>query len=224
MSDALTTFSRQSPDSSLPTSILAVTTVALALILPSVHVWLHGAESLVALQVGRLGERGQIPEDFLHVVRQAAENRLEAQGLIDAILVAGTLALLVLIGIATARFISSTLSNESILRSASMAILIEMAVLAAIYLLVTLVRGSGGVRLSWTTQIPTDAGRFVLSGTMTWAILRGLSVGFAVRGVAFAWMLRRYNDQVAMTQALLISASASAVVLTARALLELSLM
>ena len=142
--------------------------------------------------------------------------------MIDAILVTGTLALLALVGIAVARFVSSKLSKELILRSAAMAILIEMAVIATIYVGVTSVRGLGDVRLSWTTQIPTDASRLVQSGTLMWGVLRGFTVGFVVRGVAFAWMLRRYHDHVTVRQVTIVAAIASASVLLCRALLELT--
>lgn len=207
----------------LPASILALTTIALALILPYVHIWVHGAGRLADLHVDRYRAGGRIPEEFLQVARQAAENRIEAQGLIDAILVAGAIVVLALVGAAVARFFVTRLSLGLAFRSASMAVLVEMAFLATLYLGITLIRGQDGVRISWTGQVPTDVSRLAASGTVVWALLRGLTAGFVVRVAAFAWMLRRYHEQLTVAEAAGISAVASGAVLVIRAIAELAL-
>lgn len=210
----------QPPLQTLPTSVLVLATVAAALVLPYAHVWLHGAPRLADLHVRRLAESGRIPMEFLHVVRQAAENRIEAQGLIDAILALVTILVLAVVGVAALRVLYNLWSVESLVRSAAFAVLAELAFLAAVYAGVMFFRDADLVRIAWSGQLPLDFSYLMGTGTIAWTVLRALSLGLLVKALAFAVLIRRSAPGVSVTGACVIAAISSGAIVVLRTVLE----
>ncbi len=207
----------------MPVSVLVLTTISVAMILPYAHVWLHGAASLADLHVGRRAAAGQIPDDFLYVARQSAENRIEAQGLIDAILIAATILALGLAAVALSRWFGARLRVDSAFRAAAASVWVEFAFLAMLYLGSWLIRGADGVRISWTAQVPLDISRLAFSGSLAWLTLRSLTLNALVRCFAFAYFLRRSTAVLSAPDAIVIAGASSALVVVLRVLAELLL-
>jgi hypothetical protein len=210
------------PEPRLPTSVLALATVATAMILPSVHVWLHGAGRLVDLHVMRRLAQGMIPQRYAYVAREAAENRITAHGMIDAITIAATLCIIAAAVWSFSRVLEYRMPTATAVRAACVAIWFEFAFYAALYVVIWFGPGVAEMRISWTGLVPTELSRLAESGTWTWAVLRALTIGAAVRTVALATVLQRLEPSVGRSGSWLLAGGAMASVLVVSVLLERS--
>ncbi len=204
----------------VPASVIGLLTIAAALILPYVHIWLQGADKLVALHVARRRAQGLIPDKFLYVSQQVAENRIQAQGIIDAITVGVTLIIFTLVVWLLSRWRTVRVPFASAVRVSSAAIWAEMAFYALLYVVVWVVLGGDAMRISWTGLVPTDAGRLVTSGSLLWALLRSLSIGAAIRFVTLSFVLRREEPALSARDAWIVAGGASFAVVIAGLFLQ----
>lgn len=193
----------------IPGSISALLAIGAAMSLPYLNVWLHGRSQLVAAYVERRRVEGVIPPEFLEVSRQVAENRVQAQGLIDAIVITVTIVVLSVALWVFARWRTVRLPARSAVSIAATGVWAEIAFYLLLYVLVWLVFGTAGMRLNWNGLVPTEASRLLPAGTLGWAILRMLTIGVAVRFVTMALVYRRVTKVGAPRDAWLISGAAS---------------
>lgn len=204
----------------VPASIVGLLTVAAAMILPYVHIWIHGADKLVALHVARRQAQGLIPQKFLYVSKQVAQNRIEAQGLIDAITVGVTLVLFTLVVWLLSRWRTVRLPLSSAVRAASVSIWAEMAFYGILYVMVWAVLGQEAMRISWTGLVPTEASRLAVPGSFLWALLRTIGIGTAIRFVVLALALRHEDQRLTSSDSWLIAGGAALTVTAAGVFLQ----
>lgn len=212
--------SNAAPAAAFPASVIGLLTIAAAMILPYVHVWLQGAEKLVAIHVARRQAQGLIPPEFMYVAREVAENRVRAQGLVDAISVAVALVLLTCSVWLFARWRTVRVPFGDAVRASSYALMAEMAFHALLYVVVWLTFGSEGMRLGWNELVPTDASRLAPAGTLLWTMLRVLSIGAAVRFVTLTMTIRRTLPELSRDGAILVAGLSSITVMTAGIFLQ----
>lgn len=190
------------------------------MVLPSIHVWIQGADKLVALHMARRRAQGIIPQEFLHVSQQVAENRIQAQGLIDAITMTVMLAALSLGIWLLSRWRTVRLPAGTAISLASLSLLMEMAFYAMLYVVAWIVLGDDAMRLSWNSLVPTDLSRLAPSGSLLRAILVSLTLGAGVRFVTLGLLLRRREPRLAGADVWIVAGGASLMVVVAGVLLQ----
>lgn len=198
-------------------AVLALTVIALAMILPVVHVWLHGADSLIATYVAQRKASGSLPPRFLYVAGQVAQNRVDFAPIIDAIKTALIMAGLTASVWVFARWRMARLSLGTSLAAVSFALLAEFAFYIALYLCVWAFFGSDGMKLDWRNLVPTNLARVVAPGWER-TVLANLGLGVIVRFAVLGTALRRSAPTLSDRSEWLVAGCASLTVVAANIL------
>jgi hypothetical protein len=169
---------------------LALTTIAFALILPYVHVYVQGADKLIAVYVEHAKATGRLPTTFLSVARDVAQNRIEFNGLIDAIHVVVRMAILTITVWVLSRWRTVRIPFGDAVRAASIALLAAMGYYAILYAVAWI--GGDGRQLSmeWQGTYPNSLAFLVKNPGTFRKLVETLNTGALVRFVALAVALR----------------------------------
>lgn len=187
------------------------------MILPSAHVWLQGADRLIANYVEQRRASGLLPVKFLYVAKQVAQNKIEFTPLIEAIRISATIVVMTLVVWLLARWRTVRLSVGSAATAVSVALLAEMAFHVALYLAVWAFFGADHLKIDWQNVVPTSLA--VLGGS-GWVrrILITLSIGALLRLIVLGGTLRRMAPSLPARAEWLVASGAAAAVVIATVL------